>query len=432
MDLAPIVALAVAIPPGSFASYKAWRRVSFPRRATRTLSKLWDPTQKRDEQPKLRAFRPGVHTWTLAWKMPTGASTEKWQGLIDDIGEDLNCSVVVWYDGGKTWMRLGVKRMPKRVTYAEFYRAKRPAGQLVVGVGESHEGKIWFDFAELPHLLVAGMNNSGKSRALAQMIVFIAETYSPQQVRMLLIDLKGKGAPEFSRYAGLPHLDAPIIGDLESCKKALAQLESEMNERYLFITASGCTDLNEYNQRHPEAPLPRKLVVVDESADLIQALTQAEQKAFERLVRELRGCGVHLVLATQRPDANVVPGQIRNNMGAILGFRVGNRTTSEVVLGDGHAAAASLPPHQPGLGIWQYGKGLELRVRGIFLSPAEAEERVRLLSRLPVFSSLSPQRGEERELPVLEAPELAAVGDSSPLTAAWHNVLARAGVSTRW
>lgn len=357
-----------------------WGRF-LPWHARRVLRKLWDPAQKRDDQPKLRRVRRGRHTWTLGWKMPPGASSEKWQTLANDISESLNCSTVVWYQNGKTWLRLGVRRLPRKLGYQRFYGQRRPAGELVFGIGCSQEGTVWADLGVLLHLLVGGMNGSGKSRFLAQLIVSLAEGYSPRQLRMLLIDLKGKGAPEFSRYASLPHLDGPVIGDIESCKKALAELELEMDERYRRIAQAGCSDITEYNAGHPEAPLPRKLVVIDEFADLTARFSGPELKAFERLVAELRACGVHMVIATQRPDANVVPGQIRNNMGAVLAFRTGNRTSSEVLLGDGHAGAVSLPPGEPGMGIWQHGS--DMRVRGIFLSPQEAEARVARLAAQP-------------------------------------------------
>ncbi len=348
-----------------------------PIRARKVIRTIWDRTGKNPEQPKLRHWRPDRRGWVLAYKMPIGADSGKWLDNLNAISEALNASVRIAYDNGWVWFRLGTRRIPREVSYQRFYRRRRPKGELVIGIGQSQEGPIWVDLAKLPHLLAGGMNGSGKSWFLNQAITYLVETHSPSRLRLSLFDLKGDGAPELNKFGVLPHTNGPVISDLEGAKERLSELEGEMNARYRQITAAGCTDFEEFNRKHPETPLARLVIVIDEFADLTQGLSGADQKLLERVMRKVRACGGHFILATQRGDATVLPGQMRNNIGAVLSFRVGNRHSSEVMLGDGGSAAATLPA-RPGVAVWQPDQGTLIRVQGIGLDPDEARHKVEL------------------------------------------------------
>ncbi|PZR71666.1 MAG: hypothetical protein DLM66_00240 [Candidatus Dormiibacter spiritus] len=405
--------------------------VPAPIRARKVVRTIWDRTGKNPEQPKLRHCHRDRRGWVVAFEMPIGADSFKWLDNLNAISEGLDASVRIVYDRGWVWFRLGTRRIPRKVSYQRFYRARRPAGELMIGVGFSQEGRIWTDLSKLPHLLVGGANGTIKSRFLKQAVIYLAETRSATRLRLTLIDLKGRGAPELSTFANLPHVDQPVVSDLESAKQLLLELEGQMNERYEHIARAGCSDLEEFNRKNPEAPLFRRVIVIDEFADLTQGLSGAEQKLLERLVRETRAGGFHFMLATQRGDATVVPGQIRNNVGAVLVGRVGQPTSSEVMLGN--RAAASLP-QSPGIAIWQHDQGTQIRVRAINIEPDDVRHRV--LLQIPVVQSYSlpaaQEPAERRALSLLGATP--GDGEHPPLSGLselGHRVLESVGAGVR-
>ncbi|MCR5536589.1 MAG: hypothetical protein K6F05_04150 [Succinivibrio sp.] len=215
------------------------------------------------------------------------------------------------------------------------------------------------DLAKAPHLLIAGTTGSGKSAGINAMLLSLLIKLSPAQLRLILIDPK---RIEFSLYGDLPHLITPIIAEPEESAAALNWCVAEMERRYKLIEALGVRQLSEYNRVINEAtlegklvydpawtadmggrpdvlkPLPYLVIVVDEFADLM-AMTGSQKKAekspehlISRLTAKARAAGIHLILATQTPRADIVTGKIKANMPSRVAYTVQSNMESRIIL----------------------------------------------------------------------------------------------------
>ena len=139
-------------------------------------------------------------------------------------------------------------------------------GRLPVGIGESREGPLWVDLAELPHLLVGGHTGSGKSVFLRQLLTGLLLLLGPGRLQLALVDLKG--GTELNLFERLPHLMAPVARDQESCLELFQMVTVELHRRQALLDRAGLEDIERWNAVHPDEPLPYILVVVDEVAEL--------------------------------------------------------------------------------------------------------------------------------------------------------------------
>lgn len=368
-----ILAIGIPLALGAFL-YGLWE-VSFPRRATVVMRRL---ATRKEDKPRLRWIWRRRHTWVLAWKMPFGVTAGKIQQERESIEQRLDCAVRVWYDRGMVWMEAGTRAIPETVAYHSFYRARRPDGALVFGVGMGRSGRVWADLAKLPHLLVGGMSGRGKSVFLRQFLTGLIETHGPDEMRTVLFDFKS--GIEMRLFGSLGHLWHPVVSDLDDAEIALGRLDAELNRRQREIERAGVVDIAAWNAKHLGAPWPRIVVVVDEFAEMsviegadadARKQRHSLQASFSRLLRLGRAPGIHVVVCTQRPDRDAVPGQIKANIQATIAFYVRNTINSEILLGG--PAAASLPPW-PGRGIWQ--SDGETHVQVPYIEMEEAERRL--------------------------------------------------------
>ena len=214
---------------------------------------------------------------------------------------------------------------------------------MPVALGVDIVGKpVVTDFAAMPHLLVAGTTGSGKSVCVHAILVSLLLRNSAEDLRLVLIDPKEN---ELSAYAQLPHLVAPVITDMAQATDALAWCVGEMDKRYKLLSAAGARELTTYNDRLPASGdggahrLPRILVVIDELADLILSAGKDKtvEKQIARIAQKARAAGIHLLLATQRPDSEILTGLIRTNVPSRIAFRVRQQTESNIILGVGGA-----------------------------------------------------------------------------------------------
>ncbi|PZR85219.1 MAG: hypothetical protein DLM67_26100 [Candidatus Nephthysia bennettiae] len=143
---------------------------------------------------------------------------------------------------------------------------KASVGRLPVGIGESREGPLWVDLAELPHLLVGGHTGSGKSVFLRQLLTGLLLVLGPGRLRLALVDLKG--GTELNLFERLPHLMAPVARDQDSCLELFQMVTVELHRRQALLDRAGLEDIERWNAVHPDEPLPYILVVVDEVAEL--------------------------------------------------------------------------------------------------------------------------------------------------------------------
>jgi S-DNA-T family DNA segregation ATPase FtsK/SpoIIIE len=186
--------------------------------------------------------------------------------------------------------------------------------------------------ADMPHLLIAGTTNSGKSVCVNAILASYLLTLTPDQIRFVLVDPK---RVELTGYNGVPHLLAPVIVDAEKVVGALQWMQREMDLRYRMFSETGVRNLVEYNQLKAAEggkTLPFLLVVIDELADLMMLAPEETERALTRLAQLARATGIHLILSTQRPSADIITGLIKANFPARIAFAVASGVDSRVIL----------------------------------------------------------------------------------------------------
>lgn len=208
---------------------------------------------------------------------------------------------------------------------------------LLIGIREYDGTPLLLSPGRLhaPHTLIAGSTGSGKSVLLQNILLAIAATNSPQQARIMLID--PKQGVDFFAFDGLAHLDGKVIDDQEQAAARLGELVIEMDRRYSRFKESRVPNLASYNAKVPVSErLPTIWLIHDEFAEwmLIDEYKQAVATTVQRLGVKARAAGIHLIFAAQRPDANVMPMQLRANLGNRLILRVDSEGTSEIALGE--------------------------------------------------------------------------------------------------
>ena len=237
---------------------------------------------------------------------------------------------------------------------------------LALGVSTIGEPVI-ADLAAMPHLLLAGATGAGKSVGLNCMILSLLYGRPPEAVNFLMIDPK---MVELSIYGGIPHLLAPVITDKRQAVEALEWAVGEMGRRYQMLLAAGVRNIAAYNRR--AGPLPYTVIVIDEVANLMSFAKPKIEAAIESLVALGRACGVHIIVATQRPSVDVLGGVIKANFPCRIAFQVSSATDSQVILGKGGAELLL------GRGDMLFQSGSKIqRVHGAFVSDDEVETAVR-------------------------------------------------------
>jgi len=217
------------------------------------------------------------------------------------------------------------------------YREKDPH-KLTFVIGRDVEGRaVCRDIVKMTHVLVAGATNSGKSVCLNAMLISLICKYSPDDLRIILIDPK---KIEFAPYEGLPHLMInEIISDTQKVIMSLNWAVKEMERRYALFetkTRSGCAvrNIDEFNDNRTEEEekLAKIVIVVDELADLMSVAKKEIEERIQRLTQKARAAGIHLVLATQRPSVDVITGVIKGNLPTRMAFRVAQEVDSRTIL----------------------------------------------------------------------------------------------------
>ena len=251
----------------------------------------------------------------------------------------------------------------------DFAEAK---GSLVVALGKDIEGNIVLcDLCKMPHLLIAGSTGSGKSVCVNSMLISMLYKYSPNDVRMVLIDPK---SVEFDMYNGIPHLLVPVVCEPKKAAGALQWAVSEMLKRYSMLKEHGVRNIDGYNrlaeQTHEFEKLCRIVIVIDEMADLMIASPKEVEDAIARLAAMARAAGMYMVLATQRPSVDVITGTIKNNIPSRIALAVSSQVDSRTILDEGGAE------NLIGYGDMLYhpmGSSKHIRVQGCFVEDFEVE-----------------------------------------------------------
>jgi len=210
---------------------------------------------------------------------------------------------------------------------------KESASPLTVALGKDIVGKPFVtDIKKLPHLLIAGTTGSGKSVGINAMILSLLYRNDPEHLKLMLIDPK---MLEFAAYEDIPHLITPVITEPAKAIAALANMVGEMERRYKLMAEARTKNIENYNEKIKKTgdeAFPYIVVIIDELADLMMNGGKDVELSIARLAQKSRACGIHLVVATQRPSVDVVTGMIKANLPSRLSYRVGSRIDSKVIL----------------------------------------------------------------------------------------------------
>ena len=264
---------------------------------------------------------------------------------------------------------------------------------LFLGKDASGEPMI-SDVARMPHCLIAGTTGSGKSVCINSIIMSIMYMQRPDLVKLILVDPK---VVEMAPFKDIPHLMCPIINEAPRACSVLEWACEKMDERYDLLAEAGVRNIKEYNtltteeliekfqpaSPEEEARIPKKLpyviIIVDELADLMMTSGKEVESFIVRLAQKARAVGIHLILATQRPQATVVTGLIKANMPSKIAFRVGSKMDSRIVL-DQNGAEVLLG--QGDMLFMPPGASKPLRGQGTFIDDKEIRESVKILKGL--------------------------------------------------
>ncbi len=278
---------------------------------------------------------------------------------------------------------------------------------LALALGKNINGEpVASDLSRMPHLLIAGATGTGKSVCLNVLIASIIMNAGPDEVRFLMIDPKRL---EFAPYEGIPHLIGPVITDPRFAAAKLRMLNEEMLRRYDTMKSAGVRNIGEFRKSRPQSEwFPYIVVLIDELADLMLSLKKDVEPQIIRLAQMSRASGIHLVLATQRPSAQVLTGLIKANIPTKIAFQVTTQIDSRVILDQGGAelllGAGDMLMRPPGTDSLR-------RLHGAFISEGEIRrivdawkssvpppaEREDLLSHLSVDSSPGREGGDDSE-----------------------------------
>jgi len=341
---------------------------------------------------------PGPVITRFELDLAPGVKVSKITNLAKDIARSLSAKSVrvVEVIEGKSVIGIELPNKHRETVFFSDVISSQGFDQskshLAMAIGSDISGKpVIADLAKMPHLLVAGTTGSGKSVAVNTMIVSILYKSSPEDVRMIMIDPK---QVELSVYDGIPHLLSEVVTDMKEASNALRWCVGEMERRYQLMSKLGVRNLKGYNDKvitaieagepiidplwqptdaFTQTPptlekLPSIVIIVDEFADMMMIVGKKVEELIARIAQKARAAGIHLILATQRPSADVITGLIKANIPTRMALRVQSRIESRIIL-DQQGAEQLL-----GMGDMFYlppGEAVPIRVHGAFVDDHE-------------------------------------------------------------
>ena len=247
---------------------------------------------------------------------------------------------------------------------------------LTVALGLDITGEpIVTDLRKMPHGLIAGATGSGKSVCINSMLVSLLYKATPQEVKLLLIDPK---MVELAPYNHIPHLVSPVITDVKAATAALKWAVEEMERRYELFAHTGVRDIGRFNNKAKEAgqladQLPYIVIIIDELADLMMMSPAEVEESICRIAQKARACGIHLLVATQRPSVDVITGLIKANIPTRIAFSVSSQVDSRTIL---DSAGADKLLGRGDMLFLENGSSKTVRLQGTFVTDEEIEEVV--------------------------------------------------------
>lgn len=332
-------------------------------------------------------------------ELAPGVKASKVTGIAKDLARSLSMASVrvVEVIPGKPYIGIEVpnpkRQMVRLIELLQTEAYQDPTAHLSMAMGKDIAGRpVITDLAKAPHMLVAGTTGSGKSVLVNSLLLSLLLKYTPNNLRLILIDPKQL---ELANYNDIPHLLTPVVTDMNEATSALAWCVAEMERRYQLMALFKVRKLDEFNKKiivseqqgqplldplwriHDTAlqdkppklkPLPQIVIVADEFADMIMQIGKQAEELITRLAQKSRAAGIHLVLATQRPSVDVITGLIKANIPVRSALRVNSKVDSRTILDAGGAEDMLGHGDMLFLGPGQIEPN---RVHGAFISDAE-------------------------------------------------------------
>ncbi len=302
-----------------------------------------------------------------------GVKVSKITNLSDDIKLNLSAKEIRIEAPipGKNAIGIEVpNRTSQPVTLREILESpsfQKAASPLTAALGVDISGKpVVTDLKKMPHGLIAGATGSGKSVCINSILMSILYKASPDDVKFMLIDPK---VVELAPYNELPHLVAPVITDVKEATAALKWAVDEMEERYKKFADKKVRDIERYNE-HASEKMPYIVIIIDELADLMMVSPQEVEDAICRIAQKARACGIHLLVATQRPSVDVITGLIKANIPTRIAFAVSSQADSRTILDTGGAEKLL---GKGDMLFLENGSSKPIRLQGNFVSDDEIE-----------------------------------------------------------
>jgi S-DNA-T family DNA segregation ATPase FtsK/SpoIIIE len=350
------------------------------------------------------AVHPGPVVTLYELQLAPGTKASRITNLAKDLARALSTiSVrVVEVIPGKSVIGLEIPNEHREIVYlsevlkSEAYEKSKATLTLALGKDIAGEPVV-ANLAKMPHILIAGTTGAGKSVAINAMVLSLLYKYTPDEVRLIMVDPK---MLELSVYDDIPHLLTPVVTDMKEASNALRWCVLEMERRYRLMASLGVRNIGGYNNKVKEAEsrgeplanplydpdstnpleqmehlesLPYIVVIVDELADMMMVVGKKVEELIARLAQKARASGVHLMLATQRPSVDVITGLIKANIPTRIAFQVSSRVDSRTILDQmgaeqllGHGDMLYLPP----------GTAVPQRIHGAYVDDEEVHRVV--------------------------------------------------------
>ncbi|MBN1294749.1 MAG: DNA translocase FtsK 4TM domain-containing protein [Candidatus Latescibacteria bacterium] len=342
-------------------------------------------------ESEVRQITPGPIVTRYELTLAPGIKVGRIVGFSDDLAMALKARGgirILAPIPGKAAVGIEVPNSTRSVVYLREIVESEPfeeaTGPLTFAIGKTTSGDpVVADLEKMPHLLIAGSTGSGKSVCINALIASILMKAPPDMVRMIMIDPK---VVELNIYNTIPHLLTPVITDPKRAADSLKWAVREMENRYRQLASLGVRDISQYNAKIASIiekavddgkeipdPLPLMVIIIDEFSDLMVVASNEIEESIARLAQMSRAVGMHLVIATQRPSADVITGLIKANFPSRIAFKVMQASNSRIILDQGGADKLL------GLGdmlFLQAGKPEPVRLHGAYISNEECQRIV--------------------------------------------------------
>ncbi|WP_347463830.1 DNA translocase FtsK 4TM domain-containing protein [Acinetobacter thermotolerans] len=345
------------------------KKVNFTEEQLSRLSELLEiKLQEFNVKAKVVEAQPGPVVTRFELDLAPGVKASKVTNISRDLARSMSMASVrvVEVIPGKPYIGIEVpnstREMVRLIELVKTPKFEDPNGILSMAMGKDISGNpVITELGKAPHMLVAGTTGSGKSVAVNSMILSMLLKYTPDQLRLILIDPKQL---ELANYNDIPHLLTPVVTDMKDAVSALNWCVNEMERRYKLMSFLKIRKLSDYNRKVEEAlangedlfdptwkasesvagerasrltPLPSIVIVADEFADMIMQVGKKAEEMITRLAQKSRAAGIHLLLATQRPSVDVITGLIKANIPTRVALRVNSKIDSRTILDAGGA-----------------------------------------------------------------------------------------------